>query len=326
MKIHPMWDNYPTIQQDLNAVLTIIEQNINIREKKIEASIKELIYSGGKLLRPTYSLLCAQIGPHYDREQAISIAAALEVLHMATLVHDDVIDDATTRRGTETIQSKFGKNYAVYTGDYLFCVCFKILARHAKNLSSIEINTSSMEKILVGELDQMGMRYNLNMSVKHYLKQISGKTAQLFSLSCSLGAEISEASSYHKLIAKKIGHNMGMAFQILDDILDYTQDSQNLGKPVLNDVKQGVYSLPLIYAMNKNRKAFKPYLEKGLLMTNDDLTEVLNLIDKYKGVEDAKELAQKYTDKSLTLIKKIPDGQYKQDMLEITASLLNREL
>ena len=326
MRIHPMWDNFPEIHQDLNDVLSTIEKNINIREKKIADSVKELIFSGGKLLRPTYSLLCAQIGPHHDRNQSISIAAALEVLHVATLVHDDIIDDAKTRRGNETIQSKFGKNYAVYTGDYLFCVCFKILSQHSKDLSTISLNTSSMEKILVGELDQMDMRYNLEMNVKQYLKQISGKTAQLFSLSCYLGAEISQASPYLKNIARKIGHNMGMAFQILDDILDYTQNPTNLGKPVLNDVKQGVYSLPLIYAMSKNRDAFRPYLEKGILMDDADLSSILLLIETYQGVQHAQELAEKYTNKSLNLIKKLPDGQYKEDMLIITSSLLQRKL
>jgi len=326
MRSHTMWDNYPTIQQDLNDVLLIIESNIKIRDKTIERIIKELIYAGGKLLRPAYFLLCSQIGPQYNRDQVLSIAAALEVLHMATLVHDDVIDDAPTRRGQETIQAKLGKNYAVYTGDYLFCLCFKILARHSKDLSNIEFNSSSVERILVGELNQMSMHYNTNIDIKQYLKQISGKTAQLFSLSCYLGAEISEASLYHKRISRRIGHNMGMAFQILDDILDYTQGTKCFGKPVLNDVKQGIYSLPLIYAMKKNREAFRTLLEKGNLLTEDDLSTILSLIHKYNGIQDAQDLATKYTNKALLLIEKLPEGSYREDMLLITGSLLNRDL
>ena len=326
MKVHHMWDNYPTLQQDLADALQVIDSSIKIREKRIERNVKEMIHSGGKLLRPAYFLLCSQIGEDYNRERAIAVAAALEVLHLATLVHDDVIDDAKTRRGVETIQAKYGKNYAVYTGDYLFCVCFKIMAQHAKELSIIELNTNSMERILLGELDQMSMRNNYDMTVKEYLKQIAGKTAQLFALSCFLGAETSQATLAQKHLARKIGHNMGMAFQIMDDILDYTQDSRQLGKPVLNDVKQGVYSLPLIYAMRKNRAAFRPLLEKGEDMTLEDQNALLRLIETHQGVEQAKELAAKYTEKALGLIGKLPKGPYQEQMFHITSALLKRNL
>jgi len=326
MSIHPMWNEYPEIKDQLAEMMTVIEKNINIREKQIEENVKNLIHAGGKLLRPAYFLLSSQIGPFQNQEQAVAVAAALEVLHMATLVHDDVIDDADTRRGIETIQAKFGKNYAVYTGDYLFCVCFKILARYANDLSQIDLNTSSMERILLGELDQMNMHYNLQMSVKDYLRQIAGKTAQLFSLSCYLGAEISQASNYNKLLAKKVGHHIGMAFQIMDDILDYTLNAQQIGKPVLNDIKQGIYSLPLLYAMNQNPDKFIPYLQKKEDIQDSDLLAITVLIEEYNGVQEAQKLATKYTEKALKQIKKLPAGPYRDHMLQITTSLLSRKM
>lgn len=326
MRIHPIWNQYPYMQRDLQDVLRVMEKNIKIRDKQVEKNIKELIHAGGKMLRPAYTLLCAHIGPHYECEEATAVAAALEVLHMATLIHDDIIDDAETRRNQPTIQSKYGKKYAVYTGDYLFCVCFKILAKHSKSLTSIEFDTKHMEKILVGELDQMNMRYNIDISIRQYLKQISGKTAQLFALSCYSGASISEASPSLIRTAWNIGHNMGMAFQIIDDILDYTRNAEQIGKPVLNDIKQGVYSLPLIYAIRENKKAFQPILEKREHMTDADLEMILTLIHQYRGVEKAQALAEKYTNKAMKLIKTLPDGQYKHDMLEITSTILNREL
>ncbi|MCL1949670.1 MAG: polyprenyl synthetase family protein [Turicibacter sp.] len=325
MNIHAMWNDYPQVRSDLLEMLRVIDKNIKIREKQIEQNIKNLTQAGGKLLRPAYFLLASHIGPQHNKEQAIAIAAALEVLHMATLVHDDVIDDAPTRRGLETIQAKFGKNYAVYTGDYLFCVCFKILSRYSDDLAQIDLNTGSMERILLGELDQMGMRYNFNMGVKEYLRQISGKTAQLFALSCYLGAEVSQANNFYKHLAKKVGHNIGMAFQIMDDILDYTKNADLIGKPVLNDMKQGVYSLPLIYAMNQDPQAFLPYLKKKENMTDSDLLAVVNLIHKYKGVEEAQNLASKYTDKAIRLIQTLPEGSYRSQMLRVTLSLLKRE-
>ncbi|AQY49881.1 polyprenyl synthetase [Listeria weihenstephanensis FSL R9-0317] len=326
MQLHPMWDAYPNLQTDLKDVLTTIEKSIQIRDKQVEKNVKDLIHAGGKLLRPAYALLAAQIGPDRDRDRAIAVAGALEVLHMATLIHDDVVDDAPTRRGVPTIHSKYGRNYAVYTGDYLFCICFKILSSHANSVENIEFNSKNIEKILMGELDQMRMRYDINVTVRQYLSRISGKTAQLFALSTFSGASQSKATRFQVRNAWNIGHYLGMAFQIIDDVLDYTSSNDGLGKPVLNDVKQGVYTLPLIYAMQKHQSEFQPLLEKGLEMTDADLEQLLTLIAKYNGVEQAFALADKYTKKALREIKKLPQGAYRDQMYELTSSILKRNI
>ena len=283
-----------------------------------------MIYSGGKLLRPAYSLLCAQIGPENDPEKAVAVAAALETLHMATLVHDDVIDDSGTRHGIPTIQSQHGNQFAIYSGDYLFCVCFTILSRHATSLAHLEFNARSMEKILSGELDQLNSRYQSEVSIKGYLSRISGKTAQLFAVSCYSGAIESKASRKHAMNAWNMGHYIGMAFQIMDDILDYRGDSVTLGKPVMNDIAQGIYTLPLIYAIKANPKAFRPLLEKKDSLTEEDMVTISELIDQYQGVECALKLAKKYTHKAIKEIGKLPDGAYKETLLELTKSLLHR--
>jgi len=324
MAIHPMWDNYKEIKNDLHEVIKIIEENVTISEKNVQKYVKDMLTSGGKLLRPAYFLMCAKMGPDYDSQEAPSIAAAIELLHIATLIHDDVIDDAKLRRGVPTIKEKFGNNYAIYTGDYLFAVCFKILSKNAKNLSNIEFNTGMMEKILAGELNQLNNKYNQKITIREYLKQISGKTAELFASSCYLGAETSNASQNMKNLVRKIGRNIGMAFQILDDILDYTQDQATIGKPVLTDIRQGIYSLPVIYAIQKNEEQMLAYLSKKEHIREQELEAVLNLILKSGAIESAKLLAKKYTDKSLTLIRKLPEGEYKEQMREITMSLLNR--
>ncbi|MBC6315984.1 polyprenyl synthetase family protein [Listeria grandensis] len=326
MQLHPMWDAYPNLQTDLKDVLTTIEKSIQIRDKQVEQNVKALIHAGGKLLRPAYALLAAQVGPDYDRDRAIAVAGALEVLHMATLIHDDVVDDAPTRRGIPTIHSKYGRNYAVYTGDYLFCICFKILSSHANSIENIEFNSKNIEKILMGELDQMRMRYDINVTVRQYLSRISGKTAQLFALSTFSGVSQSKANRSQARNAWNIGHYLGMAFQIIDDVLDYTSSNGGLGKPVLNDVKQGVYTLPLIYAMQKRHSEFRPLLEKELDMSDADLENLLDLITKYKGVEQAFTLADKYTKKALREIKKLPAGAYRDQMYELTSSILKRDI
>ena len=325
MNIHPMWDQYPEIKQDLADVLSVIDANITLRDKKARQTVLDLLHAGGKLLRPAFFLLIAKAGKNYDRDQIIHVAASIEVLHMASLIHDDIIDEASTRRGLPTVQSQFGQKYALYTGDYLFCVCFKILSKHANALSTIEFNTNTIEKILIGELEQMESRYNTNMNVKQYLHQISRKTAALFAMSCQMGAELSNVNAYAKINAKKIGYEIGMAFQILDDILDYTGDVKTMGKPALEDMKQGVYSLPLIYAMNQNRAAFIPLLDKKEHLCEKDVSEILSYVEKYNGVEEAKKLAAKYTAKAVVRINRLPDCEAKMIMLELTQQLLQRQ-
>ncbi|WP_400245089.1 polyprenyl synthetase family protein [Niallia sp. JL1B1071] len=326
MRVHQMWDTYPELKNDLSKVLQLIESNIRVRDKVVEKTIKDLIYSGGKLLRPAYSLLCSQIGPSKDKNRAIAVSAALETLHMATLIHDDVIDESPTRHNIPTIHAHNGNKFAIYAGDYLFCVCFTILSKHATSLSHLEFNARSMEKILSGELDQLNARYQSKVTVKNYLTRISGKTAQLFAVSCYSGAIESEASRPLAMNAWNMGHYIGMAFQIMDDILDYKGDSLTLGKPVMADIKQGHYNLPLIYAIQANPKELIPILDKKDALTNEDMQQISELISKYKGVEKAELLAKKYTEKAIKQLNKLPEGDYKNHLYAITNSLLKRKV
>ncbi|MFB1051058.1 polyprenyl synthetase family protein [Paraliobacillus sp. JSM ZJ581] len=324
MRVHPMWDRYPELKVDLESVLNLINSNIRIRDKKVHAIITDMIFAGGKLLRPTYSLLCSHIGPEQDKERAIAVAAALETLHMATLVHDDVIDESSTRHGRQTLQTTHGNQFAIYAGDYLFSVCFTILSRHATSLAHLEFNSRSMEKVLSGELDQLNARFLPPNSVKSYLSRISGKTAQLFAVSCYSGAVESKATRRQALTAWNMGHYIGMAFQIMDDILDYQGKAHEVGKPIMSDVQQGIYTLPLIYAMQKKADELKPILTKKEAMKDTDIQRIAAIIEQEKGIEKAKILAERYTNKALKELKKLPNGNYKNHLYTITLDLLNR--
>lgn len=326
MRIHQMWNDYPELKKDLSSVLNLIDSNIRVRNKKVESTIKEMIQSGGKLLRPAYAILCSNLGSEQNKEKSIAVAAALETLHMATLIHDDVIDESDTRHGRPTLHTHHGNNFAIYTGDYLFCVCFNILSRYSTSLSHLEFNSRSMEKILSGELDQLHERYQSQVTVKNYLSRIAGKTAQLFAVSCYSGAIQSETPRYLAMRAWNMGHYIGMAFQIMDDILDYKADSQTVGKPVMADIRQGNYTLPLIYAMQQNPSVFESILSKKEDLTDADLAEISQLIHQYRGVEKAQELAEKYTKKAIKQLSKFPDGEYKETLLELTTNLLKRKM
>lgn len=315
------WNRYPEIDKELKSVVNIIEKNAKCRDKVVEKSILELLYSGGKMLRPSFVILASKFG-QYDKEKARSLAAVVEMFHMATLVHDDIIDEATLRRGKETVQSKYGKNYAVYIGDYLFCICFKILAKIGSN-STIKMDTLSMSRICMSEIDQLNSRFDKNVSVKKYLKRISGKTAELFSLSLYIGAAESGCSRKMCRLFWEIGHNIGMAFQVIDDILDYTGSDKGIGKNSANDLKQGIYTLPLILALDKKPSDLINLLEKEEY-SEEDVDNLIALVNKYDGVEKARAIAHKYTNKAFKQINSLPENEYREILIEISNMLLDR--
>lgn len=325
MKIHELWKQYPDIANDLQKTLNLMKKSITIKNSDVEEAIIEMISSGGKLLRPAYLILFSHFGKP-DNKKIMALAAAMESLHTATLIHDDIVDEANTRRNIETIQYRFGKDVAVYAGDYLFVAIFKMLANHASSLKSIQHNANSMEAILSGELGQMSKRYDTKVSVNDYLDNISGKTAELFALSCFVGAYEAGCSLLFSNKAKKIGLSIGMAFQIIDDVLDYSQDANTIGKPVLEDVKQGVYSLPLQYALETNKNDLLPLLNKKMSMTDQDAEKVYQIVQEANGVTRAEALAKDYTEKAIKSIKRLEKTDQKTAMTlyKLTEQMLKR--
>lgn len=324
MEVHPFWQDYPELNHQLIKVTQVIQSHICIRDKKIKNTINEVISAGGKLFRPAYALLCSKIGPEQDQDKAIALAAALETLHIATLIHDDVIDQADTRRGKATLHDLYDNKFAIYAGDYLFSVCFSILSKYSNSLSNVAYNSKSMEKILTGELEQLHSRFQPPKSVKSYLSRISGKTAQLFALSCYVGAVESKASKQEIRRAWNMGHYIGMAYQITDDILDYQGDGEKMGKPVMKDAEQGIFTLPLIYAMQHDPESVAEILGTGDTLSKQELDQLMIYIERAQGIEKAQNIARRYTEKALQQLEKLPDGDYKNTLYELTNQLLKR--
>ncbi|GAA3010417.1 polyprenyl synthetase family protein [Tetragenococcus solitarius] len=326
MKLHPIWNDYPQLQPELTQTIKLMENSIQLKNKPVKKALLEMIGAGGKLLRPAYQLLFSQFGPEQDRQKSVALAAAIEMLHTATLIHDDIVDDASLRRNLPTISAKFDNNTAVYAGDYLFVACFKLMSGYTSSLRSLQNNALSMEKILSGELGQMEDHYNLSMTVDEYLANISGKTAELFALSCSVGAFENGTTQLFAKNVSDIGHHIGMAFQIIDDILDYTQPKTEIGKPVLKDVRQGIYTLPLIYALQTKRESLVPFLEKKERMSETDIQEIYRLVNDLGGVTKAQQLANTYTQKALKKIDKLPSNSAntRASLQQLTKTLLTR--
>lgn len=321
--VHPMWMEYPELHEELKQVKARMHESITIENEKIREAIWAVLESGGKMVRPAYLILFSMWNKDRPKEEVHAVAAALELLHVATLLHDDVIDEAQTRRGQETISARFGNRVAIYAGDYLLTVCYQLLSKYSQDLAGIQIPTESMMRVVEGELSQMEESYKTDVTIQDYLKRIEGKTAQLFMLSCMMGERFSGMGELERV--RHIGNSIGMAFQLLDDILDYEVSSSEFGKPVLEDVAQGVYTMPLIASLPKCEKELLPLLEKKNQLTTADRLAIQKLVVKAGGVETAKDFAAKYTMKALHQIEKLPEADAKSTLLKITSQLLQRK-
>jgi heptaprenyl diphosphate synthase len=316
------WKEYPIIEKELEVVNDIMLRNVKCAERTIETALQNLINSGGKMLRPAFLIIASKFGEPKP-EIINNLGAVIEMVHMATLIHDDIIDDAPLRRGSSTIQSTYGKNYAVFMGDFLLSRCFMLLSdkTSTENLKSI---SKVMSRICIGEIEQFSYKFVRNTSITKYLNRIAAKTAVLFSLSLYVGARESGADEKLCKNIGRAGFNIGMAFQIIDDILDYSSEEKVVGKPVGNDLKEGIFTLPLIYALRSGNGDLTRILSKEFY-DDKDIRTIINIVREAGGIEKARVLAKKYTDKAFKQLSALPDCDSKRIIMEVSEKLLIRE-
>lgn len=317
------WKDFPELNNELQLVRGLILRASQSPDAGFEQALTEMVGSGGKMLRPAFLMLSARFG-NYEPEKIRTLAAVVEMLHMATLVHDDIVDDSRLRRGIETVQSRYGKDYAVYLGDWLFCQCFMMMSSQDYTRENLQDISKAIMKICMGEIRQFNFRYNAHMSFKNYLKVISGKTAALFAMSFYAGAF--EAGCDLKLCKAlgKIGHDIGMAFQVVDDLLDYNGDSEKLGKSAQRDLQRGFYTLPLLYALETPQgEAIETKLSSSL--SEHDVDDLLTLVRASGGVGRAKKLADRYTTRAMARIEALPEHEAKATLRKLADQLIGRD-
>ena len=316
-----MWNDNEFLRNELEYVEDTIKKSLRTRNKTVKEALVGFVESGGKRLRPAFTILGGTFG-EYDREAVIPVAAALEIIHMATLIHDDIIDDATLRRGKETVHSILGKDVAVYSGDFLLARAFMLVADHV-GLDMMKQVAKAAAYICESEIAQNEQRFDADVSVKQYLKRIGGKTAALFAIALYMGAY--KAGCPKKLVNKLgvLGNNIGMAFQIVDDILDLTGNEVKVGKPLLNDAAQGVYTLPIIYALRSEYR--KQVLEALSRIHKDNGLSLYAVLDASKAIERSKNLAEKYISKAMKSARELPDSLGKEIIIEIINDQLERK-
>lgn len=300
----------------LEAVKSLINQTLLDTDEIFSDMMQHLSQGNGKNLRAMLLLGTSADPDGFVSGEAVVAAASLEILHLATLVHDDIIDEAKTRRGQPSVQSRFGKKEAVICGDYLFCISFsmvsEISARYPEKLKEF---TRAMTKICLGELRQFKHNADMDLSIHNYLKIIAGKTSALFSLAMYSGAIISGESDKDARFMGRIGFYMGMTFQILDDCADYESDIEVARKSVKHDLAEDVITLPLIFALLKNPELKKSIRDRQLLP--EEINAVIEEVIKIGGVSMAFDVAERYYLKAKKMIDRIPDQKKRLLLTEI---------
>lgn len=293
----------------------------------LNGSLDYLMTAGGKMLRPLLLMVGSQLGRKHLKleEELIKLATAVETIHLATLIHDDIIDQSTMRRGKESIQSKYGQSYAVYMGDYLLSQCFLMLTHLDLEKDQAISLAKVVTRICVGDMKQNQMRYQLDISPYQYIKMVSGKTAALISIALSSGAHYAKAKEAHVKLLGRIGYEMGMAFQLVDDLLDYEGDIASVGKEVQVDVGRGYYSMPIIYALQGEEAQvarLKSLLTESI--SEEDLEEIFAIVRASGGIAKTRDLAIRYNERAMGLVAQLPEGATKETLTSLIPSLLTR--
>jgi octaprenyl-diphosphate synthase len=282
--------------------------------------------SGGKRLRPTLVLLSCQLFGE-PNEAAIALAAVVEMVHTATLVHDDVIDEAQTRRNQPSANVLFGNQTSVLSGDWLYMQAFQIALR-SRNFRVLDLLIGLTQLMVEGELLQLERLGRLEISEADYMELLDRKTASLFSVCARLGAMAGGSGEADEAKLGEFAWNLGIAFQLVDDVLDFTSRETVLGKPVGNDLREGKVTLPLIYALEDATPGERQQVETVLRERSYGSVSfgtILAIVTRYRGVERAMERAAIFTDHARVLLHQFPDSPYQRALLSVTDLVTARD-
>ena len=315
---------YACIEQDLIAVETVMNEAVSTNEPRVASLLEELGQFHGKMLRPALVMLIARaLGPLTDEH--IQLGAALEMIHTATLIHDDMIDDGRTRRGQPTPHVRFGNTTAVLLGDYFYTNAFHIVARmHRPDL--MERLTAVTNVICEGELHQMCARRDVALSEEEYNRIIYAKTAALCEVASAFGAIT--GSPEQTEAAARYGNSCGMAFQIVDDCLDLSGDPQKVGKTLATDIEGGRLTLPFIYMLANSRdEADRAAMEQQLLSveTEADVAAVRQLVHDRGAIDLALATARQYVEDAHQALAAFPATPDVQVLADVASFIVDRE-
>ena len=316
--------SYP-IKSELDTFNEKFKKSIRSKVGLVDLVAKYIIRQKGKKVRPLLVLLSAKIIGEVN-ERSYRGAVLVELLHTATLVHDDVVDNANKRRGVWSINAIFKNKVAVLMGDYLLSRGLMI-AIDGKDFDFLGVITNTVRRMSEGELLQIQKTRKLDIDEETYFRVISDKTASLLETCCEIGAlSATDNPEYHEAM-KQFGQSIGMAFQIRDDILDYEGTLKMMGKPVGGDIKEKKITLPLIYSLNQVSKKEAAHIRKLIKngSKNNDVKEVIKFVRENGGIDYALETAKSYSNKAKEALKILPDSQSKVALEALVDFVIDRK-
>lgn len=308
------------VGDDLAEIEMALEANLSPWLDLVRSAAGHILFAGGKRLRPLLLLTCARICGS-DAPENRRFSTIFEYLHAATLLHDDLVDDAQLRRGKPAAQHVFGNETAVLTGDFLLARSLSI-AVDTQNLEVIRVIGNITEQMSQGEIQQLQNRGRLDLSEDEYMEVIRRKTAVLMEGACHVGALVAGGDQTETDTLKRYGHRIGMAFQMADDLLDYTSDTAGLGKPVGADLREGKLTLPVIVALKaasaEDHRWMTNIIQSGSF-TESDFHAFSQLLEKYDGIAQTREKAAEYVSNAKSCLEKFPPSPHKT-LLELFAT------
>ena len=318
-------------KQDLVSVNTIILDKLDSNVPLVQEVAKYLILSGGKRLRPlltvsSFHMINNNIKFKENLINHIGLAAAVEFIHAATLLHDDVIDESKQRRGKPTANEKWKNKTSVLVGDFLFSRAFQLMTKYG-NSSTLRILADTSVIISEGEVLELANDKNLEINEDIYFDVVNAKTASLFSAASQVGAISANASNGEIYALKSFGTNFGMTFQLVDDAIDYSSNKKILGKNTGDDFKEGKITLPIILAYgrsNENEKKFWKRTISNLEQETGDFDYALEIINKYQCIEDTITRANHFSNVAIDSIDIFKDNQFKEKLVSLVSTSISR--
>lgn len=311
------------IADDMREVDRVIAQRLTTSVPLIGQISHYIIAAGGKRLRPALLLLvCGALG--YRGEQRFNLAAVVELIHTATLLHDDVVDESTMRRGRATANESFGNPASVLVGDFLHTRSFQMMVQ-AGSMRIMEILSEATNVIAEGEVLQLINMHDASLDEQGYLRVIRSKTAKLFEASAQLGAVLAASSPEREAACATYGQALGTAFQIIDDVLDYDGSAAEMGKNIGDDLREGKATLPLIVAMQRGTPAqgaiVRQAIEQG---STESLHAVVAIVRETGALDVARAAAYAEAQRAIDALKGLPQNLYSASLLQLAAQLLER--
>lgn len=314
-------------KNDLAEIETQLSENLKPYLDLVSEVAHHILFAGGKRLRPLLLVLSARICGYTDK-YAKTVSSALEYLHAATLLHDDIIDDAVLRRGQTVAHSVYGNAVTVLVGDFLLARALAICADSGK-IKVIHIISELTENMSTGEVHQLMRKGDITLTEDEYLEVIRRKTAVLFQAACTVSAVIAEASDEKEQALSDYGYNLGLAFQMVDDLFDYTMDSAALGKEVGADLREGKLTLPIIQALKEADPADRDQMVK--IVQNEDFTvdefkTLVALLQRNNGIDYTVKTATAYLEKAKKALSVFEPSKPRDSLLDIADYALARRL